>query len=399
MVNITDKTKCSGCSACAAICPKNCIDMEIDSEGFAYPKVNEATCVDCGACERVCPIDNHSEEVAFPQDGYVVQNKDEKVLKESTAGGAFTAIAKYVIHRNGVVFGAALSDKLLAHHIWVDTEKDLEKFRNSKYMQSTLGEGYKAVKSFLNQGRMVCFSGTPCQVEGLMHYLGKEYDNLITVDVVCRAVPSPMVFNKYVELQNNRLGSTVTNVRFRDKHYGYKYSTMNVITDKNQGNYHQGVETDPWLRAFFSGICIRPSCYQCRFKKRYRVSDFTIWDCFNVGRFSKELDNDKGASRILVHTDKGRKVFSEISDELRYVQLAPEKIIEGTAEMTKSVQYNARREQFMHDATVMDGTTLFKKYFPNTFKVKIEHCIRMICYKIGIYSIVKKAYVRITRKY
>lgn len=129
------------------------------------------------------------------------------------------------------------------------------------------------------------------------------------------------------------------------------------------------------------------------------MSDFTMWDCFNVGRFSKELDNDKGASRLLVHTDKGRKVFSEISDELRYVQLAPEKIIEGTAEMTKSVQYNARREQFMHDATIMDGTTLFDKYFPNTFKVKMEHSIRMICYKIGIYSIVKKAYVRITHKY
>ena len=143
MINITDKAKCCGCSACAAICPINCIEMEIDSEGFAYPRVNEAACVDCGACERVCPIDNRSEEVAFPQDGYVVQNKDEKVLKESTAGGAFTAIAKYVIHRNGVVFGAALSDKLLAHHIWVDTEKDLGKFRNSKYMQSTLGGGIK----------------------------------------------------------------------------------------------------------------------------------------------------------------------------------------------------------------------------------------------------------------
>ncbi len=399
MVNITDKKKCSGCSACAAICPKNCIEMKIDSEGFAYPKVNKTMCVDCGACEHICPITNRSEEVTFQQDGYIVQNKDEKILKESTAGGAFTAIAKYVIRRNGVVFGAALSDELLAHHIWVDNETDLVKFRNSKYMQSNISLIYKDVKHFLNQGRMVCFSGTPCQVEGLINYLGKEYNNLITVDVVCRAVPSPMVFKKYIELQNKRLNSTVTNVRFRDKYYGYKYSTMNITTDKNQGNYHQGVETDPWLRAFFSGLCIRPSCYQCQFKKRYRRSDFTMWDCFNVGRFSKELDDDRGATRLLIHTDKGRKVFNEICEDFRYIKLEPEKIIEGTAEMTKSVQYNNKRDMFMRDAAILDAEELFERYFPNTFKTKFEHMIRLICYKVGIYSVVKKAYVKITHKY
>lgn len=125
--------------------------------------------------------------------------------------------------------------------------------------------------------------------------------------MVCRAVPSPLIFRKYVEYQKKVLSDNIKTVRFRDKHYGYKYSTMNVITDRNHGNYYQGVESDPWLRAFFSNICDRPSCHSCHFRKQYRVSDFTIWDCFNVGRFSKELDNDKGATRVLVHTKKGRE--------------------------------------------------------------------------------------------
>lgn len=400
MIKMLDKTACSGCSACASVCPRNCIKMMTDAEGFEYPSVEQDKCIDCGACERVCPIKNPKAEVPHQQYAYVVQNRHEDILRESTAGGAFTAIAKYVIRRNGVVFGAALSDNLLAHHIWVDQERDLSKFRNSKYMQSYISEDvFKTVKGFLKQGRYVCFSGTPCQVEGLRHYLGKEYENLIIVDVVCRAVPSPMVFQKYMQLQEKRLGASITNVRFRDKHYGYKYSTMNVTTENNDGNYHQGVESDPWLRAFFSGMCLRPSCYKCQFKKRYRISDFTMWDCFNVGRFSKGLDNDRGATRLLIHTKKGKKVFDEISEDLKCVSIEPEKIIEGTGEMLHSVKYNDMRDKFMKDAQVMNPDELFAKYFPVTFKVRLEHGVRLISYRLGIYSIAKKAYVRLTHKY
>lgn len=399
LINIIDAVNCSGCSACAAVCPNDCIEMKIDKEGFPYPSVHQETCINCDACNCVCPIINRTEETPFHQDGYVVQNKDEKVLRESTAGGAFTAIAKCVLNRHGVVFGATLLEDFSVHHVWVDNENDLYKFRNSKYIQSIMGSAFRSVKSFLKEGRMVCFSGTPCQVEGLKHYLGKEYDNLITVDVVCRAIPSPMVFKKYIELQNKRFGSTVVDVTFRDKYYGYKYSTMNITTDKNQGNYHQGVESDPWLRAFFSGMCNRPSCYNCQFKKRYRISDFTMWDCFNIGRFSRELDDDRGATRLLIHTDKGRKIFAEISEDLKYKKIEPEKIIEGTTEMTHSVSYNSEREKFMQDATVLDAEDLFNKYFPNSIKATAEHLIRMICLRLRIYSIVKKVYVRLTHKY
>ena len=270
MIEIKDKQNCCGCTACTAICPKGCIEMKEDMEGFLYPVVDQRNCVNCGVCEKVCPILNCKDKKTFGQKAYIVQNKDEKVLQESTAGGAFTAIAEYVIKRGGVVFGVELNKDLVAHHIYVDTIGELKRFRNSKYVQSSVGGGMlHTVKSFLEQGKTVCFSGTPCQIEGLKCYLKKDYENLITVDVVCRAVPSPLIFRKYVEFQEQKLADKIKTVRFRDKYYGYKYSTMNIITDRNHGNYHQGVESDPWLRAFFSNICDRPSCHNCRFRNQY----------------------------------------------------------------------------------------------------------------------------------
>ncbi len=399
MIEITEKKNCCGCTACAAVCPKECISMREDAEGFLYPAVNKTTCINCGACEKVCPILHVKPERKFEQEAYIVQNKDQKVLRESTAGGAFTAIAKYALRHGGVVFGVELSNQLVAHHIYVETEKDLARFRNSKYVQSNVGDTFRQVKSFLNQGKFVCFSGTPCQIEGLKNYLRLDYENLITVDVVCRAVPSPLIFQKYVEYQEKKLADHIKTVRFRDKHYGYKYSTMNVITDKNKGNYHQGVESDPWLRAFFSNICDRPSCHDCHFRKQYRVSDFTIWDCFHAGRFSKELDNDKGATRVLVHSEKGKRIFDEIKEGFSYIQTKPEYIVAGAKEMKESVAANPRREEFFMDANQLDGAQLFQKYFPNTLRVKAEHTVRLVCYQLGIYSAAKKMYVRLTYKY
>ena len=400
MIEIKEKQNCCGCTACVAICPKNCISMIEDNEGFLYPDVDRDRCTSCGACEKVCPILNQKPEQKFNQNAYIVQNKDQKVLRESTAGGAFTAIARYILKHNGVVFGVELNESFVARHIYVETEEELARFRNSKYVQSDIGGGtFKQVKTFLNQGKTVCFSGTPCQIEGLKSYLQHDYDNLVTVDVVCRAVPSPLIFKKYLEYQEKKLVDHIQEVRFRDKHYGYKYSTMNIITDKNHGDYHQGVESDPWLRAFFSNICDRPSCHTCHFRKRYRVSDFTIWDCFNVGRFSKELDNDKGATKVLVHTGKGKKIFKSITKEFHYIQEDPMDIVASTKEMRESILPNQNRNAFFTDANQMDGVQLFQKYFPNTIKVKAEHYFRLTCNQFGIYDKVKKTYMRLKHKY
>lgn len=409
MIELKNKIDCCGCCMCAGACPKNCIEMRMDDEGFVYPCVDESSCVNCHLCEKVCPLINvRNDKSDFQQRGYIVQHKDPVVLSESTAGGAFTAIAKYVLDRDGIVFGVELQDNLYAmpsaaHHIWVDKEANLNKFRNSKYVQSFVGDTTaQQVKFFLEQGKYVCFSGTPCQVEGLKQYLDAKkvnQTNLILADVVCRAVPSPMIFRKYLEYQEKKNSEHITSVRFRDKHYGYKYSTMNVISDRNHGNYHRGVESDPWLRTFFSNICDRPSCHDCKFRKLHRVSDFTIWDCFHVGRFSKELDNDKGATRMLVHSLKGQQVLEEIKNDLKVVSVEVESIVEGAKELRESVAPNERRAAFFADAEEMNGYDLFEKYFPETTRVKLERLIRMTAFRLGIYEVAKKIFVKVTGRY
>lgn len=391
MIEITDKTKCCGCHACSNICPKKCIEMRADEEGFLYPYVNKNNCVNCELCVKVCPEINVKKEEIFEQDGYIIQIKDDEIRRESTAGGAFTAISKYVIKNNGVVFGVSMDENFFVQHEFVENEEELGKFRNSKYVQSSVGsDTFNKVKSFLKEGRLVCFSGTPCQIEGLKFFLREEYNNLITVDVVCRAVPSPLVFKKYIKYQNEKLGDKITDIKFRDKYFGYKYSTMNVTTKNQSINYHRGIESDQWLRAFFSEVCDRPSCHECSFRKRYRVSDFTIWDCFNVSRYSKKMDDDKGTTRILINSKKGREIFQEINDDINYLKVNSDYLVQGVKEMFESPKPNLIRKEFMDDLNRLSESELFEKYFPNNMKVKFERTLRISMYKTGVYKHVKR---------
>lgn len=393
-----EKKLCCGCGACANACPKQCIRMEADQEGFLYPEIEREACVNCGLCERACPVTQAGEDEEFSQDGYIVQNKDEQVRRESTAGGAFTSIARYALQHSGVVFSAAYNADFTVHHIAVDKEEELWRFRNSKYVQSHTAEAFKEAGEYLEAGRVVCFGGTPCQIEGLKRFLRKDYKNLITVDVVCHAVPSPLVFEKYVQMQKEKYGRDISDILFRDKHYGYKYSTMTVRNRAGKDVYVYGIDTDPMLRAFFADVCDRPACYNCQFKKRYRVSDFTIWDCYPVYEFNKKMDDDKGTTRILIHTDKGRKIFDDIKTGLIWSAVNPDDLTFGVKEMFRSVEMSDKRERFMRDAVIMSGKDLFRKWFPETMKVKFERAIRITCIKTGIYAPAKRLVKAVLKK-
>lgn len=393
MIEIKEKQLCSGCTACASICPKKCIRMVTDKEGFLYPEVVQEQCVNCGACEKVCSIKNPVLEEKTEQKAYLVQHRDESVRMESTAGGAFTAIATAVIEKEGIVFGATYDEKFQVYHTYVENVKGLRKFRNSKYVQSKLGDTFKQVKNFLKENRWVCFSGTPCQIEGLSKFLGKSYEKLILVDVVCHGVPSPLVWNKYLEYQGVE-SKNMNNIRFRDKFYGYKYSTMSMFHE-GKNIYHAGSQMDPMLRAFFSDICDRPSCYNCPFKKRYRVSDLTIWDCFSVYDFDKEMDDDKGTTRVLCHTKKGQKLIDDIKYLAICKEVSPDKLVHGVKEMYESVPMNPKRRVFMEDANRLQGAELFEKYYPVTIKIKVKTVIRKILVVTGIYANMKKCLNRV----
>lgn len=365
MIEIKDKKDCCGCWACKNVCPVQCISMPEDAEGFRYPTVDKDKCINCHLCEKVCPIIHaEADKPNEKQRAYLLQHNDKEVLLQSASGGAFTAIASWVIRQGGVVFGAAYDKDFQVVHQYVETEKDLQKFRNSKYVQSYTGDALKQVKDFLKQGRMVCYSGTPCQLEGLLRYLRKPYDNLITIDVMCHSITSPKIFRMYVAEMKKKYGDDLSNIMFRDKSpYGYEYSQMSVYKGGKQV-YREGVDTDAYLRSFFSDVNVRPSCYDCKFKKQHHLTDFSIWDCFDVYKFSSKLDNDKGVTRILANTEKAQLILKEIQEDTTLMEIPVDEAVSGVHEMLHSVKMSPRRERFF-ELTKMGGVTPCSLIFRN----------------------------------
>lgn len=396
MIQITEKEACCGCSACSQCCPVGAISMYPDEQGFLYPVVDNNICIQCGKCNIVCPIQNPCSETHVNQKAYLLQHNDLRVLLESSSGGAFSAIAAQIIESGGVVFGAAYDTNFRVRHTYVEKKEDLEIFRNSKYTQSDVEDSYKKVRAFLQSGRSVCFSGTPCQVEGLLNYLGdKSCENLVLVDIVCHAVPSPFVWQSYLEIIKKRGIQNIRNLRFRDKEkYGYLYSQFKIETEKK--NYYQGIETNEMLRAFFSEICNRPSCYSCQFKKRYRRSDITIWDCFDINKFtkSKTFRQDMGISRVITHSWKGETMIENCRETCKLEEITPENALHFDAkEMIESVKKNPKYEAFWQ-SFYMDKEGTIIRFFPRTTKNDLESFVRKISMKLGFYQLVRKTYKR-----
>ncbi len=221
----------------------------------------------------------------------------------------------------------------------------------------------------------------------------KPYEKLVLVDVVCHGIPSPRIWNKYLEYQK-QFFKKPDSIRFRDKFYGYKYSTMSIIQD-GKNVYQAGSQLDPMLRAFFTDVCDRPSCYECPFKKRYRVSDFTILDCFSVYDFDKKLDDDKGTTRVLCHTKKAKSMMQEVMKLAKCEEVPTDRLVTGVREMFESVPMNPKRTVFLADADRLSGKELFEKYYPVTRKVKVKTAIRKTLLVTGIYGMAKKCMNRV----
>lgn len=279
MIEIIQKEKCSGCHGCVNACPKHCITMHPDTEGFWYPQINKEQCIACGLCEKVCPIIRKNEsDDHFTTKAMAAINQDEEIRLKSSSGGVFTLIAEEIIKQGGAVFGAAFSEDFKSvHHICVDTVEGLDKLRGSKYVQSRIGDTYKQAKAFLEEGKKVLFTGTPCQISGLYAYLAKPYENLYTQDLICHGTPSPMVWKKYVEYREQKAASKTQRMFFRHKQYGWK--TYAVLFEfANNTAYGKTLHEDAFMKVFLSNICLRPSCYACSFKTLHRESDLTLAD-------------------------------------------------------------------------------------------------------------------------
>lgn len=314
MMEITNSDKCTGCCACANICPKRCINMISDSEGFCYPDINKNDCINCELCISVCqsenPITSNGNSVS-----YAAYNKDENIRMQSSSGGVFTLLAEWIIDNGGVVFGAAYDNDFNVIHICIEEKENLYKLRGSKYVQSKIGDSYKKAKQMLDDNILVLFAGTPCQINGLIQYLKKDYKNLYTQDIICHGVPSPMVWKKYINYREIKSASKTQRTFFRHKKYGWKmYSVQFIYT--NCTEYIQIHKEDLYMRGFLRNLSLRPSCYNCNSRGDYRNSDITLADFWGINNILPEMNDDKGCSLVIVNSQKGAHIFNAIKDKM-----------------------------------------------------------------------------------
>ncbi len=364
MINIIHKQNCCGCQACANVCPKKCITMQADEEGFLYPHVDKSACVNCGLCEKVCPILNKPQ--TYPVlEAYAAKHTSAEIKLKSSSGGMFSALSEVILHEGGVVFGAAFDKDWNVVHTYAENIEDLDKLRRSKYVQSDIGKTYQRAKIFLDTGRTVLFTGTPCQIAGLCNYLGKAYGNLLTADIICHAAPSPAVWQKF--LHENLDVPAIKAINFREKKIGWSTFYLSFLTPHGL-NAHGNTKTfaekvhfklraataaaivyrNTFLNAFLSELINRPSCHTCHFKGlNQRLSDFTLGDLWGTwpGIITKQ-DKKYGMSALLVNTAKGKVVFEKIDSVLDFHPVDAKQVANFNPALDKSTAIHPKRAEF-----------------------------------------------------
>lgn len=389
MIKITRPENCCGCSACAQRCPKQCITMEEDPEGFLYPRIDLSKCIDCKLCEKVCPIINPNEDKQ-PLEVYATINPDEETRKQSSSGGVFTLFATRIIQENGVVFGARFDENGEVKHDYTETLEGLAVFRGSKYVQSRIGNTYQKAESFLKSGKKVLFSGTPCQIAGLKRFLKKDYDNLITVDFICHGVPSPKIWRNYLKATCNQLAGgkdyEIKAINFRNKDKGWKkYNfslSLNIKDEANGKRYKEFCEpagNNAYMKGFLGDLYLRPSCHYCAVKSGKSGSDITIADHWGVQKQNPSLDDGKGVSLAFYNTPKG-SLYKLLSD----TPLSYQEAIKYNRAAVKSYKAHRKRNLFFQkfNEGETDMATLVSQLTKETITAKAIRLTKRIIIKI-----------------
>lgn len=345
MIRLKDKSDCCGCEACVQRCPVRCIGMKADTEGFLYPQTDPMACIDCGICEKICPVLNPGES-RFPVKVYAAKNRNEQIRAESSSGGFFTALAEAVIDEGGVVFGAKFNKHWEVVHDYTETKEGLAVFRGSKYIQSRIGGQFEKTESFLDAGRKVLFSGTPCQIAALKLFLRKKYENLLTVDFACHGVPSPWVWQVYLDKMTDKKRKGIEHISFRNKRLGWKNFSFTLtffFAGKNESDSRvflaEPFKDNIFMKGFLANLYLRPSCYKCPSKCFKSGSDLTMGDYWGIGRYYKKFDDDRGVSLVLVHTKVGGDLFAQLKIdhfETPYCQaVADNEILEQSVDLPR----------------------------------------------------------------
>lgn len=372
MIDIKEKKDCCGCSACIQKCPKQCISFKEDYEGFLYPLVDKETCIDCGLCEKVCPVIHQGEEQT-PLKVYAAKNNNEEIRRQSSSGGIFTLLAEKVIQEDGVAFGAIFNENWQVIHTYKQTLDDLAVFRGSKYVQSQLNDTFKQVKSFLQSGRYVLFSGTPCQISGLTRFLGKEYDKLLKIEVVCHGVPSPKIWREYLQtLKLNNIGF----ISHKDKSTGWRNYSFSVKDTDGKLIYTEKACENKYLMAFVRNLTLRPSCFSCPSKAGKSKADITLADYWGIEKLIPQMDDNKGTSFICCNTSKGKELVEGVN--IKLIKADYQKSVPYNSCIVNSTKEPIERQQFWNNYQKNGIHALFlqKKRKQNILKRIIKHILQ-----------------------
>lgn len=388
MIQITNKEQCCGCNACGDVCPKGAISFPQDEEGFWYPKVDLEKCVNCGMCNKVCPLQNmdkvKSAEKLNPPKVIGGYHKNIAIRFDSTSGGIFSALANAMYKDGGYVSGAIQNPDLTVCNFISNDKSDLARLRSSKYVQSSAIGLYKEIKKLLVAGEKILACGSPCQMGALRTYLGKDYENLIIVDFLCRATNSPKAYHKYMEMLEKQYGGKVVYVKAKNKEHGWHSLARKVVFDNGKEYYGEGHD-DHYRRGYHWNMFERPSCYDCKFKKIPRNSDITLGDFWGVGKVAPDLEQNLGTSMVMLNTPKGEAFFEKIKSKLVYRDFTLNDILPGNhAALLEPVKYpSIDRKALFNDMDSMPFDELANKYFPEhkykaTFKTKVKNLLKFL---------------------
>lgn len=364
---------CFGCRACEQSCPKKCITMKENDEGFIYPEVDNSICVNCHRCLNVCPA-NHDNDADLPIKVFAMKNKDRKRLYNSASGGASDALANYVIDKGGVVFGVAYTETMKPAHIKCTTKEDLNKIQSSKYVASDTNNTFSLVKEELNKGKLVLYTGTSCQIKGLELYLGKDYSNLITVSIVCHGTPSFKAFRTYLDSLEKKYKSKVVDYNFRSKRYGWGlYIIIIIMEDGRIKKLYRRHTEDLYLYEFLDGgKNYRESCYECKFATKNGVGDLCIGDYWGIEDAYPKFYDKLGVSLITANTDKGLKILEEIPN-IELLDSTLENAIKNQGNMKHPTTRKQERDTFYKNLSV-DRYFNYKEPFKYKAKWVIRRC-------------------------
>lgn len=377
---IVNQQNCTGCTACGEICPKKCITLDKNDEGFIIPIVNKDECINCGLCDKVCMAKNIEYE-AETNEVYAFKNKSVDIRKSSTSGGFFSTLSDWILNQNGVIYGAVFDENFIVKHICATNEKNRNKMRTSKYVQSDIRGIFSSIYNGLILNKIVLFSGTPCQIAGLIRFLKlKKCDTskLITCDFVCHGTSSPLIWEEYLNYIRAKYHDNITEINFRDKTYGWHKPVLKI----NLENSMQALDEkkDPFYLLFYSNCILRTSCYFCKFSKTTRVSDITMGDCWGIDSMKPELDDDNGISLLLINTDKGKKIFNNIVKKDEIIKISYEDIRQP--HLYAPVQMPKNRKKFWQDYYKKGFLYVLRHYTNYSYYNKVKNEIKGLIKKV-----------------